>query len=260
MKFWITLFIFWAIFRGIKSAIEQSQKTGNTPIRSKGRGQVRRTVEWTAPEEPPRVARHEIEPDEEISQMDVFEGIRSAVKGDTSELERLFAEAKARKERIEGTPQQPHTQASRSRPVRPRTALPPRAKPQRVESRRAESLRAESRRAESLRAESREEDSWIPRQDLDPELHRERKGDVHMKARPKRQHVAVPRQAAPKPPAQAKQPKRRKPAKQAVAQAAPAAAIPLIGKLGREDIRRGIIMAELLGPPKALRDINSHVI
>ena len=31
-------------------------------------------------------------------------------------------------------------------------------------------------------------------------------------------------------------------------------------KLDKNDIRRGIIMAEILGPPKALRDIDSHVI
>jgi len=33
-----------------------------------------------------------------------------------------------------------------------------------------------------------------------------------------------------------------------------------IGRLGKRSIRKGIIMAEILGAPKALRDIDSHVI
>jgi hypothetical protein len=40
----------------------------------------------------------------------------------------------------------------------------------------------------------------------------------------------------------------------------PTARIPLLGKLNQSDIRRGIIIAEILGPPKGLGDITSHVI
>jgi len=63
-------------------------------------------------------------------------------------------------------------------------------------------------------------------------------------------------------PAQAR-PKRRKPAvprRRAAREGAVRAAPAIIGKLDKDDIRRSIVMAELLGPPKALRDIDAHVI
>jgi len=63
-------------------------------------------------------------------------------------------------------------------------------------------------------------------------------------------------------PAQAR-PKRRKPAaprRRAAREGAVRTAPAIIGKLCKNDIRRSIVMAELLGPPKALRDIDAHVI
>jgi hypothetical protein len=36
--------------------------------------------------------------------------------------------------------------------------------------------------------------------------------------------------------------------------------MPILGKLDLIDVRRGIVIAEILGPPKALGNIDSHVI
>jgi hypothetical protein len=40
----------------------------------------------------------------------------------------------------------------------------------------------------------------------------------------------------------------------------PAGTIPIIGTLNMNDVRKGIVIAEILGPPKGLGDIDSHVI
>lgn len=54
--------------------------------------------------------------------------------------------------------------------------------------------------------------------------------------------------------------RRERPRRRVVRERAHVVELAGIGTLGKGDIRRGIIMAEILGSPKALRDIDSHVI
>ncbi len=162
-------------------------------------------------------------------------GERSSPLESLSDLERLFTEAMERKIGMEQSPAQAR-----------RRAVQPTAPQQRIAQPRPEA----------------ESDPWIPAQ---PEPRREVRREVRVErervARPSRREAA--RQAVEKAkarPARAGTRKRREPPRRA-ARVAPSAQIPLLGRLNKNDVRRGIIIAEILGSPKGLRDdIESHVI
>jgi len=137
-----------------------------------------------------------------------------------SDLERLFGEAMERKRRLETTEAARPQSREYPAPAQPRAA-PPRTRPQRVPQ------RVEPARATRPRGPA--------------------------PSRPARR-PSKPRRAAP----------RRRESVEARRRAAgerhARSALAGLGGLDKNDIRRGIIMAEILGSPKALRDIDSHVI
>lgn len=152
-----------------------------------------------------------------------------------SDLERLFTEAMERKMGIEQAPDQTR-----------RGVVQPTAPQQRIAQPRPEA----------------ESDPWIPAQ---PESGREVRREVRVErervGRPSRREAARQAVEKAKPrPAREGTRKRREPPRRA-ARVAPSAQIPLLGRLNKNDVRRGIIIAEILGVPKGLRDdIESHVI
>ncbi len=156
-----------------------------------------------------------------------------------SDLERLFTEAMERKMGIKQSPGQARRQTAR-----------PNVAQQRPQQQRPQRQRPEP-----------EADSWIPAQPAShPQPRREVKSERKRVARPReREAVAPAAKAAKQRPTRAGTRKRREQPRRA-AQAKPSKQIPLIGRLDKCDIRRGIILAEILGPPKGLGDIESHVI
>lgn len=152
-----------------------------------------------------------------------------------SDLERLFTEAMEQKMGMEQSPAQAR-----------RGVVQPTAPQQRIAQPRPEV----------------ESDPWIPAQ---PEPRREVRREVRVEresvARPSRREAARQAVEKAKPrPVRAGTRKRREPPRRA-ARVAPSAQIPLLGRLNKNDVRRGIIIAEILGVPKGLRDnIESHVI
>ena len=137
-----------------------------------------------------------------------------------SDLERLFGEAMERKRRL-GTTEAARPQSREyPAPARPRAAQP-RAAPPRTRPQRAPP-RVEPARATRPRGPARPA---------------RRPSEPRRAAPRRRESVEARRRAVRKQPALAG-----------------------LGELDKNDIRRGIIMAEILGSPKALRDIDSHII
>ena len=160
---------------------------------------------------------------------DEFEFDDAAFEEEDSDLERWFSEAMERKRQIDEVDDAiPLPVSERARPKPPR----PTAQPEAV-----------TRRSEP-RVERRHEVRVAHRRVAQP------REPVAVQPPPKRPERAVAAaQRAEKP---ARRPRRRE--RHAIPELAG------IGKLDKRDIRRGIILAELLGTPKALRDIDSHVI
>lgn len=80
--------------------------------------------------------------------------------------------------------------------------------------------------------------------------------------RVEKKRVVVPREPAMTEPAskRAKRPGQKKVARRRVRQEPAAERLAGIGRLDMHDVRKGIIIAEILGAPKALREIDSHTI
>ena len=228
----VTLFILWIFWKVAKSAIEEmQQRMQNQSPDARRKAMPPREGAPPVPLQSRTSASHE--PDEwEIGE---------PVPGEEqSELESWFQEALEHKRTIEkadrGIPPEvteripPQPPRPRSRPPRmePRPAPPPMPKPQPA-----------ARHAEP-RTEHRRE------------------------VRVKRKRVVRRREPVAARPAQAQEPRRparrRREIGQRRIQRPVTPHLKTIGKLNMNDVRRGIILAEILGTPKALRDIDSHVI
>ncbi|UCD57664.1 MAG: hypothetical protein JSV16_00720 [Candidatus Hydrogenedentota bacterium] len=241
-KFIITLVIIWLAWKVIKSAIEELQQrmedrmAGDKERRepavdrtSRSRTVPRQAVPTSSRAPASRAPASRETEDWEIGQ---------PMPGDEeSELERWFQQALDRKRQMDDaagrTPQQ----------VRKRIPPEPRRRP-RVERAQVVHPRRTSRRVE-------------PR----TERHREIRVEQKQVARPKEPAAAKPARESrealpevPEPRRHKKTPKRRAREELGLAE--------LVGasEWDMDDIRRGIIIAEILGPPKALGDIDSHVI
>lgn len=149
-----------------------------------------------------------------------------------SDLERWYREAQARRRQLGGMgeKEQHPRETVRREPGRQRAPSPP---PQPV-------LR---------RAEPRARTQW------------EREVERVTVRRPRESRVEaerVRRERAVPPPVPSR--KSRKARKRAAAKTSETLWLRSIGRLDKQGIRRGIIMAEILGPPKALRDIDSRLV
>jgi hypothetical protein len=88
------------------------------------------------------------------------------------------------------------------------------------------------------------------------------RAERHREVRVEKKRVVVPREPAaqqPKP-KRAQHPGQKKVARRRVRQEPAVARLAGIGRLDMHDVRKGIIIAEILGAPKALREIDSHTI
>jgi len=232
----IVLFVLWNVFRAIKSAADKSKQTSyrqprppqrdqaQFPQRQMQRHEMPSRGPSTVSRRQPQVSRREQPPSTDDTM---------------SDMERLFAEAMERKRGIEHRPDRGRPRGATPRPVQ---RLPE------PEPELDDWIPA---------APESETDPWIPAR---PEPQRKiRSGQVHV-ARPRRREVAEPAAEAPTPPPAHAERQKRARAGRHVARREPADTIPIIGSLSIDDVRRGVIIAEVLGPPKGLGDIESHVI
>jgi hypothetical protein len=225
MKYiWMVIF-FLFLSRVIKKAIDEAQARtgGQTP------GQQKKPAPRPLTSAQARTPAKPEPASWELGQQMPGEGV--------SDLEKMFGEAMKRKRQLDGSeekppePVQPKTVQTRAtRPRAPQTRAPqPRAKPMQVEP------RVEHRREVGVRRSR----VAMPQEPVavEPEL-----------KRPEPAH-AVPKGRG------EKRARRR-----GVHQRSSVSELPGIGRLGKRSIRRSIVMAEILGTPKGLRDIDSHVI
>jgi hypothetical protein len=232
-KFIFTILFFWVLWKVMKRGIDELQSR----MEDQAAEQKRRTA--SRPPAPPSqvrtpAQREQLRPDARRRRPDREE----------TELERLLMEAMKRKDQLEEDDEEA-TPLVVSEDVSPELVQPEPEEfepPRRVERPRVARPQTTSRRVE-------------PR--------RERRRQVRMEQR----RMAVPRQ-----PATARTEPRRarmlptKPATRQVRRAAQKTArrerqeLRGIGRLGKKQVRKGIIIAEILGSPKALRDTDSHVI
>jgi hypothetical protein len=150
------------------------------------------------------------------------------------ELEQWFQEALERKRQIAGAP----SARQASPPPPPISVREPECAEPFPPPRPARQQREASPREAQRRVEPRVERHW------------------------ESQRVVVPREPAMAEPGpkRAKHPGQGKGARQRVRQGPAVARLAGIGRLDMHAIRKGIIIAEILGPPKALREIDSHII
>jgi hypothetical protein len=266
MKTVITiLFIVWMIGKAIKSAADKAQMRSQHEQRAKKQRPVSPPAAQTSREEASRREVWERQTSGEITDVQVREGMRSAAKGDISDLQSLFEQAKERKREIEGGPPRPQPQVSRS--SRPRMAEPRTARPEPEPDAWIPAAPAEP-----------EPDPWIPSSPPEPRREARREARVERKRvahpreparesaresareRTRERAVAEPTKKRREKTAAAPKPKRRRERARRPVRTGLPGTIPLIGRLDKSDIRRGIIIAEILGQPKALRDIDTHVI
>lgn len=233
------------IWRFARSAIEKSRQQNQPP-----------PTERPSPR-PAQVQQSRLQaPTGPIGRTERAEGDRS-VTGVFGDMERLFKEAMEQKRRAEEGPQ-----GQRPRPGQPRTARPRVVQP-RPEPEPESWIPAPESEPESWipRQADPEPESWVPRQpDPEPESWTPRQPEPRRVARPPKPVAKKPAEVLKPPPEKAKKRRKRRERPRQVARAKPVTAIPIIGKLGQADVRRGIVLAEVLGPPKALRDIDSHII
>ena len=271
------IFICWIIFKAIKSAIDKAQRSSQqqTPPRQQvppqqrgeapfAQGQPHRHEPTPAPaslkrQEPFAQGRpHQHEPTRAPASQKRQEpfaqgrphqheppqaplpGEQPKSLGDAlGDMERLFSEAMERKRGLEQAPNRGRPQVARPRPVQQRPEPEPEADPWIPPP-----------------TPEPEADPWIPSR---PEPKRKVRVEQTQVARSRRREVAKPAAEHPKPPAPARTGKRRK-QRRRIAQRKCAGTIPILGKLDLNDVRRGIVIAEILGPPKGLGNIDSHVI
>ena len=259
------IFICWIIWKAVKSAIQKAQQGSQQQAPPQQRRQAPPQQRGQSPfaqgrphghEPPPAPASlrqqapfaqgrpHGHEPPRRQAplpsrQSPGYKGEQpTSLGGALSDMERLFSEAMERKRGLEQAPAQGRPQVARPRPVQQR----PKPEPEREEWIPA--------------APEAEADPWIPPQ---PEPRRKVRVEREQVVRSRRREVAEPAAKSSPPPAPARPRKRRKQRRQ-IAQRKPAGTIPILGKLDMNDVRRGIVIAEILGPPKGLGDIESHVI
>ena len=226
--FWVGWQLFKPVMEGLSKRMEDMARSQQEKPTTFAQGRPHRgesPQEQALPGRPTTFAqgrphRHEAPPEPKSWELG-----QAQPGGEETDLERLFGEAMERKRRM-GTTEAARPQ-SREYPVpaRPRAAQPraaqPRTRPQRVPPRAEPARTARPRKPVSSRPA--------------------RRPSKPRRAAPRRREsVEARRRAA-----------GERPARPALA---------CLGEMDKNDIRRGIIMAEILGPPKALRDINPHVI
>jgi len=241
----IIFFVIWMIWRFARSAIEKSRQQNQPP-----------PTERPSPR-PAQVQQSRLQaPTEAIGRTERAEVDRPTAKGVFGDMERLFQEAMEQKRRAE----EGH-QGQRPRPGQPRTARPRVMQPQPEPESWIPRQPAPEPESWVPRQEDPEPESWVPRQPSpEPESWVPRQPEPRRVARPAKPPAKKPAEALKPPPEKAKKRRKRRERPRQVARAKPVTAIPIIGKLSQADVRRGIVLAEVLGPPKALRDIDSHII
>lgn len=241
-KIIFTLIFFWVLWKVLKSVLEEIQK------RMEDQGLDRRksfpaespegeTQQLRTRPPVPRPAPPAREPQEWRS--------GDPVPGEEeSELERWFRQAVEHKKRMKDAAAPPPSgRRTPSEPVRPQPAQPRETRPRAAQPRAAQP-RAPVRRVE-------------PRVEYRRETRAERQRVVHpvepVVTRPPVEHREVS-------PAMPRPRKGRRERVQAPRRTRAGAGLAGIGELDLHDVRRGIILAEILGPAKGLGDIDSHVI
>jgi len=227
-KIIFTIFFFWIIWKVLKSILEEVQKRMEDEGSMKREDVTRETAtqryeQLQTPRSATRAAESAREPEE-------WHAGQPIPGQEESELERWFREAAEDKQEMEETAVPPPRARERA------PAAPPRRRPTQP--------RAPARRAEPRVVHPREKQV-------------ERRRVVHARGPAVPEPEPKRREAPPAAPGRRKQRERRECAdgrKPAFAEMAG------FGKLDLDDVRRGIILAEILGPPKGLGDIDSHVI
>ncbi len=223
MKSVITIIIiFWVLWKILKRAIDEMQARMQDQM-SRQKKPVPRPMVSTQRQTPARREPAGPKP------------ARPGVSQEEMDLERLLTEALRRKQQMEGDEGIPLV-ITEERTVEP--APPPAERPQVVRQ------RTVSRRVE-------------------PHVRQQRE------VRVERRRVAMPREPAAVEPVQwqvpaaaaprqrrGEEPRRRRTAREKSPVVEPVGIV----RLGKRSVLRGVIMAEILGPPKSLRDIDSHVI
>jgi hypothetical protein len=246
----------WFVWKAIKSAKEKARQSSQQQTPPQQRRQAPFAQGRPHGHEPPPAPasiqrqkpfaqgqphRHEA-PREQASlpsrQSPGYKGEQPTSLGDAlSDMERLFAEAMERKRGIEQAPDRGRPQVARPMPAQQRPEpeadpwIPPKPEP--------------------------EADPWIPSQ---PDPRRKVRVERQQVARPRKREAAKPAPKTAKPPPAPAKVRKREKQRLRVIQRKPAGTIPILGTLNMNDVRKGIILAEILGPPKALKDIDSHVI
>ncbi len=222
-KLIITLLFLWIGWKVLQSIFEELQTRMEDRGSDKPEGEDFELESPPARRQAPTVSRPRQTRRAEVDRESGFP--RSGQK--ESDLERWYREAQARRRQLGGMgekEQQPRE------PVPQRAPSPP---PQPV-------LR---------RAEPRARTQW------EREVERvtvRRPREPRVEAERARRARAVP------PPVPSRKPQRAR--KRAAAKTSETLWLRSIGRLDKQGIRRGIIMAEILGPPKALRDIDSRLV
>lgn len=230
-KFILTLFIVWILWKVFKSVIEEIQqrlerhmggeeKEMFSDVARRSRTLPRQPISADSSREP-----HTWE-------------LGQPIPGkEEDELEKWYREALERKRQLSGARPQAGERMPRE-PARPQPAQPRQAQPGVLHP------RPTQRRVEP-RVERRHEARMERRRVAQPREH-----VAHEPARRRREEPAL----TPKPPEFKRAPKRETRRGRGLAELVGA------GEWDMNDIRRGIIIAEILGRPKGLTDIDSHVI
>ena len=231
-KIIFTIFFFWILWKVLKSVLEEIQK------RMEEQGPVERESlseeAWQQRQEQVRAGRPATRPSTPTEEAREWRQGEPIPGEQETELERWFREALEQKRRVEDAtgPPPPVRERVPSEPARPKAKQPRAARPREARS------QASARRVEP-RAEQRRETRVEPRR------------VVHPRGPAVPEPEAKLREAPPAAPGRRKRAAGRKPA---------FAELAGVADLDLHDIRRGIILAEILGPPKGLGDIDSHVI
>lgn len=230
MKIWLLLFFLWIVWKVMGSVFDEIQRRKNNQ-------QTKRTIDETK--------RREIDTAEQLSsssrvhptvrpaarEMHQFSA-RSAEPVET-ELERLLREAMEQKRQQKSHAARPSSAASASRPPSPPARTRTHAEPPPFEV--------------------------VPPRPVQthPDRRHYQAQQKHVVHRPRHvlPHAAVPTRT---PPDAAKRAGKRQ-AQETPTRAA-CAVHPFLGRLDKNQIRRAVVLAEVLGVPKGLRDIESHTV
>jgi len=247
-KIIFTIIFFWILWKVLKSVLEEIQKrmedqglggreglSEETP--EKGQQQLRTRPSAARPTAPTR------EP-QEWSRGDPVPG------EEESELEHWFREAMEHKQRMEDAtlPSPPPGQRAPPEPARPQAAQPRAAQPRAAQPQPAQPQPARPRG---------------PVRRVEPRIEHRREARVERQRVVHPSEPVVPRPAVEHreaPPAVPRPREGRRERARAPRRKRGGAELAGIGELDLHDVRRGIILAEILGPAKGLGDVDSHVI